>query len=198
VSFLRPIALACAAAIIFVTGCDRLASSKSPFRGIDVTGSQIGRDFRLPDHTGKERVLADFRGKVVLVTFGFTHCPDVCPTTLANAASAVRQMGEAGKDVQVVFVTVDPNRDTPELLRQYVTAFDPRFLGMRGDESQVRNTAKDFKIYVSVQPGKTPETYTVNHETKMFAFDREGRVRLMIPHDSAPAAIASDLKILLN
>jgi protein SCO1/2 len=200
VRFLRAFALsACAAAMIYAAGCDRIAGAgKSPFHSIDVTGSEMGRDFRLTDHTGKERTLADFRGKVVVIDFGFTRCPDVCPTTLANLASAVRQMGEDANRVQVLFVTVDPKRDTLELLRQYVTAFHPGFLGMGGDPAQIRKTTKDFKMYVAEVPGKTADTYTVDHTTQMYAFDREGRVRLVIPHTTAPAAIASDLKILLN
>jgi protein SCO1/2 len=200
VRLLRPLAaVACAAAMLFAAGCDRIGgAAATPFAGIDVTGSEMGRDLRLTDHTGKERTLADFRGKVVLVIFGFTQCPDVCPTTLANAASAVRQMGEDAKHVQVVFITVDPKRDTLELLRQYVTAFDPQFLGMGGDPARVLKTAKDFNMYVVERPGKTPDAYTVDHSTQMYAFDRQGRVRLVIPHSSTPAAIASDLKILLN
>ena len=195
----RLLALACLAAAIFAAGCDKLGGSrKTPFHGFDVTGSAIGRDFRLTDHTGKERTLADFRGKVVFIVFGFTQCPDVCPTALANAASAVRQMGEDGNQVQVLFVTVDPKRDTLELLKQYVTAFHPQFLGMGGDTAQVLKTAKDFNMYVAQRPGATPDAYTVDHTTQMFAFDREGRVRLVIAHGTAPAAIASDLKILLN
>lgn len=198
--FLRAFAaLSCAAVMIFAAGCDRIPGAvKSPFQSIDVTGSEMGRDFRLTDHTGKERTLADFRGKVVVIAFGFTQCPDICPTTLANLASAVRQMGEDASQVQVLFVTVDPKRDTLELLRQYVAAFHPQFLGMGGDPARVLKTAKEFKMYVVERPGKTPDTYTVDHSTQMYAFDREGRVRLVIPHTAAPAAIASDLKILLN
>jgi protein SCO1/2 len=185
--------------LILAAGCDRIgAPGKTPFNGIDVTGSAAGRDFRLADPAGQERTLADFRGKVVLVTFGFTQCPDVCPTTLANVASALRQMGEDAKQVQVLFVTVDPKRDTPALLRQYVTTFNPQFLGLRADPAQVAKTAKDFKIYVAEQPGTSADTYTVNHSTEMQAYDREGRLRLIIPHTTAPTAIASDLKILLN
>ena len=196
---LRALALACAAVMILAAGCDKLPGArKSPFNGVDVTGSDMGRGLRLMDHTGQERALADFRGKVVLVIFGFTQCPDVCPTALANAASAVRQLGEEGKQVQVLFITVDPKRDTLELLRQYVTAFDPRFLGMGGDAERVLRTAKDFNMYVAQRPGTTPDTYTVDHSTQMYAFDREGRVRLVIAHGTAPAAIAADLKVLLN
>jgi protein SCO1/2 len=195
----RAIAVACLAALLFTAACDRLGlSAKTPFQGVDVTGSEIGRGLALTDHTGKERTLADFRGKVVLVIFGFTQCPDVCPTTLANAASAVRQLGDEAKDVQVLFITVDPKRDTLELLRQYVVAFHPQFLGMGGDAARVAKTAKDFNMYVAERPGKTPDAYTVDHSTQMYAFDRQGRVRLVIPHTAAPAAIASDLKVLLN
>jgi protein SCO1 len=195
---MRPFAAACVAVFLLATGCDRigLGGSKTPFQGVDVTGSDVGRGFALTDHTGKERTLADFRGKVVLVIFGFTQCPDVCPTTLANAASAVRQMGDDARNVQVLFVTVDPKRDTLELMRQYVTAFNPQFLGMGGDPARVARTAKDFNMYVAER--KTGDTYTVDHSTQMYAFDRQGRVRLVIPHTNPPAAIAADLKVLLN
>jgi protein SCO1/2 len=189
---------ALAAVLVFaVAGCER-GPVPSPFQGIDVTGSPMGADLRLTDHNGKERSLADFRGKVVVVAFGFTHCPDVCPTTLANLASAMKQLGEDASGVQVLFVTVDPKRDTLELLRQYVPAFHPQFLGMGGTPDAVAKTTKDFKMYVQERAGASPETYTVDHSTQMYAFDRAGKVRLVIAHGTAPAAIASDLKILLN
>jgi protein SCO1/2 len=185
--------------MILIAGCDRIAGGgKTPFQSIDVTGSEMGRDLRLTDHSGKERTLADFRGKAVVVAFGFTQCPDVCPMTLSNLASAVRQLGEEGKQVQVLFVTVDPKRDTAELLRQYVTAFNPGFIGLRGDAAQTSKTTKDFKMYVEEVPGKTADTYTVNHTTHIYVFDREGRMRLVVPHTLAPAALAADLKVLLN
>jgi protein SCO1 len=208
----RALAAAACAALVLAAGCDRIASSnRTPFKGIDITEPReegtassgkrkpsLGSELRLTDQNGRERTLADFRGKVVFIVFGFTQCPDVCPTALANAASAVRQMGEDGKQVQVLFVTVDPKRDTPEVLGQYVTAFDPRFLGLGGDAERVLKTARDFGMHVAQRPGSTPDTYTVDHSTQMFAFDREGRARLLIPHGTPPAAIASDLKILLN
>jgi protein SCO1/2 len=196
--FARFLGLALAAILAFaLAGCER-GPAKSPFQGIDVTGSPMGGELRLTDHNGKERSLADFRGKVVVVAFGFTHCPDVCPTTLANLASAVKQLGADAAGVQVLFVTVDPKRDTPELLRQYVPAFNPQFLGLGGTPEAVAKTTKDFKMYVQERPGTTPETYTVDHSTQTYAFDRNGKVRLVIAHGTAPAAIASDLKILLN
>jgi protein SCO1/2 len=194
----RALAAALAAAMLLASGCDRVASVKTPFQAIDVTGSPMGREFRLADHNGKERTLADFRGKVVVMAFGFTQCPDVCPTTLSNLAAAMKQLGADASQVQVLFVSVDPKRDTPELLRQYVPAFDPSFLGMTGDAAAVTKTAKDFNMYVAERPGKTADTYTIDHSTQMYAFDREGRVRLVIPHASAPSAVASDLRILLN
>jgi protein SCO1/2 len=195
----RLLVAGCAAVMSLAAGCDRIATAgRTPFQGIDVTGSEVGKGFSLTDHTGRERTMADFRGKVVLVIFGFTQCPDVCPTTLANAASAMRQLGDRAKDVQVLFVTVDPKRDTLELLRQYVVAFYPDFLGMGGDAARVARTAKDFNMYVAERPGKTADTYTVDHSTQMYAFDREGRVRLVIPYTNPPAAIASDLQVLLN
>jgi protein SCO1/2 len=196
---LRLFVAALMATLALVAGCDRISmSGKSPFQGIDVTGSPMKTDFRLVDHTGKERALADFRGKVVVIAFGFTQCPDVCPTTLANLAAAVKELGPHAAQVQVLFVTVDPKRDTLELLRQYVAAFDPDFLGLGGDAAAVLKTAKDFNMYVQERPGTTPGAYTVDHSTQMYAFDRQGRVRLVISHGTAPSAIASDLKILLN
>jgi protein SCO1/2 len=190
---------ALAAASLGLTGCDKLfAPPKSPFTGIDVTGGEMGGPLRLTDHDGRARSLADFRGKAVVVVFGFTHCPDVCPTTLADMARAVRELGERERDVQVLFVTVDPQRDTAELLRQYVPAFHPSFIGLRGSEAEVAAVTKDFKVYANQRPGKTPETYTVDHSAQSFVFDREGRVRLLLPPNMPSAAIASDLRLILN
>jgi protein SCO1 len=192
-------ALAVVAAAASVTGCDKLfAPAKSPFRGIDVTGGDMGRELRLRDPSGAERTLGDFRGKVVVVSFGYTHCPDVCPMTLANLASARRKLGDDGKDVQVLFVTVDPQRDTPEVLAQYVPAFDPTFIGLTGSPDDVSRTSKSFHVYANARPAKPGEPYMVDHSAQMFAFDRQGRVRLVFAPDLAPDAIASDLRILLN
>jgi protein SCO1/2 len=188
-----------AAAALGLGGCEKLfAPPKSPFTGIDVTGGDMGGPLRLTDHEGRARSLADFRGKVVVVVFGFTHCPDVCPTALSDMARAVRQLGDRGREVQVLFVTVDPKRDTAEVLRQYVPAFHPDFIGLRGSEAEVAAVTKDFKVYASARPGKTPETYTVDHTAQHFVFDREGRLRLLLPPGMANAAIASDLRLLMN
>ena len=196
----RRAALAAALAVCAwgLAACDKLFPAKSPFNGIDITGGAMGGELRLADHDGNPRTLADFRGKVVLVFFGYTHCPDVCPTTLADLASAVKRLGEDAARVQVLLVTVDPKRDTPELLKQYVTAFDPAFIGLRGDAEALTRVTRDFHVYWSVREGKTPQSYTVDHAGQVFALDRQGKARLMFAPGTAPALIASDLRLLLN
>jgi protein SCO1 len=190
------IALGCALSLL--AGCDRLASSKTPFKGVDVTGAPMGGELRLTDHNGKPRSLADFRGKVVVVNFGYTQCPDVCPTTLADLSSAVKKLGADASSVQVLFVTVDPKRDTPELLRQYVPAFNPDFLGLYGDAAATLKATKDFKVFAQERAGKTGESYTVDHTAQSFAFDRNGKLRLVLGYGMTPDAMASDLRLLLN
>jgi protein SCO1 len=194
-------ALRVAAAIlcaVMAAGCERLGGSKTPFKAVDVTGAPMGGELRLTDHNGKPRSLADFRGKVVLVNFGYTQCPDVCPTTLADLAAAMRKLGADASQVQVLFVTVDPKRDKPELLRQYLPAFDASFLGLYGDEDATKKVTRDFKIYAQERPGRTPETYTVDHAAQTFVFDKQGKLRLVMGYGMPPDAIASDLRLLLN
>ena len=185
------------AAAVAIGACDR-GTPRTPFHATDVTGAPIGRELALADHNGVARTLGDFRGKVVLVTFGYTRCPDVCPTTLSDLASAVRKLGPEGSRVQVLFVTVDPKRDTAELLKNYVPAFDPRFLGLRGDAEATEKAEKEFRVYAAEREGKTPQSYTIDHTAQMFAFDPEGRLRLMIAPGSAPDDIAADLRLLMN
>lgn len=190
---------AIALAALLLPGCDKLLSPpRTPFHGADVTGLDVGSALRLADFDGKMRTLADFRGKLVIVDFGYTQCPDVCPTTLHDYAEAMKKLGADAAQVQFLFVTVDPKRDTPKLLKEYVPAFDPRFLGLRGDAEATERVTKDFRIYAQARPGKTPESYTVDHSSQVFVFDREGRLRLMIPAATAPADIASDLRVLLD
>jgi protein SCO1/2 len=169
------------------------------FNAVDVTGVDWGKDFGLLDHHGERRTLADFRGKVVMLFFGFTHCPDVCPTALATLAQARRQLGEDADKVQGLFVTVDPKRDTPEVLAKYVTAFDPSFLGLYGDEGATERAAKEFKIYYRAQTPDANGAYGVDHSGQVYVIDPEGRLRLYIrSHDAAPEAIAHDLRLLLG
>jgi protein SCO1/2 len=183
---------------VLAVGCERLTGSHTPFKAIDVTGAPMGGELRLTDHNGKPRTLADFRGKVVLVNFGYTQCPDVCPTTLADLAAALKKLGADASQVQVLFVTVDPKRDKPELLREYLPAFDPSFLGLYGDEDATRKVTRDFKVYAQERAGRTPQTYTVDHAAQTFVFDRQGKLRLVMGYGMAPDAIAADLRILLN
>ncbi len=187
------------AAALALGACDRPGGgARATFNAVDVTGVKMGEDFRLPDHEGRERSLADFRGKVVVLNFGYTQCPDVCPTTLGDLAKAVRSLGPEGERVQVLFMTVDPKRDTQPLLKEYVPAFHPSFIGLRGDAAQTAKVTKDFHIYAQERPGKTPETYTVDHSAQSLVFDPKGRLRLVIGYGMEPDKIAQDLRILLN
>jgi len=191
--------LGLALAAFAAAGCDKLLpGSATPFNGVDITGSDLGPDFRLTDHNGTPRSLADFRGKVVALFFGYTHCPDVCPTTLSDMAKALQILGPDAPRVQVLFVTLDPKRDTPELLRSYVPAFNPTFLGLHGDAAATAKVTKDFKIYAAERPGKTPESYTVDHSAQSLVFDAKGRLRLMLAYGTPGEKIASDFRILLN
>jgi protein SCO1/2 len=194
----RWIAAVLALGAVLAAGCDKLGPSRSPFFGVDVTGAKMGGELRLKDSTGKDRSLADFRGKVVTLFFGYTHCPDVCPTTLADMAKTMKLLGPDAQRVQVLFVTVDPRRDTPELLGQYVPAFDPSFIGLWGDAGATAKAAKDFNIYFQDRPGKDAASYTVDHTAQSFVIDKEGRLRLVWPYGIEPAQMAGDLKVLLN
>ena len=169
------------------------------FKAVDVTGVPWGKDFQLLDHLGQRRTLADFRGKIVMLFFGFTHCPDVCPTALATIAQARGLLGEDARRVQGLFVTVDPKRDTPQVLAKYVTAFDPSFLGLYGDEAATERAAKEFKIFYHAHTPDTHGAYGVDHSGQVYVIDGEGRLRFYIKsHDTTPEAIAHDLRLLIR
>jgi protein SCO1 len=168
------------------------------FQSSDVTGSSFGREFALHDPAGNERTLTDFRGKAVVVFFGYTQCPDVCPTTLATLAETMKQLGKDADRVQVLFITVDPERDTPELLSKYVPAFDPRFVGLRGDADETARTAKEFRILYQKQPGASPGSYTMDHSAGTFIFDPQGRLRLYVGLAQGPDVFAHDIRELLK
>ena len=184
-----------AAALLAAAGCERAAPS---FRSSDITGTSFGRDFALTDHHGRPRTLADFRGKVVVMFFGYTQCPDVCPTTLSELAEAMRRLGADAARVQVLFVTVDPERDSAELLGHYVPAFEPSFLGLRGDAEALARTAKEFKVVYQKQPGSTPATYTMDHSAGAYVFDPQGRLRLYVSYGAGPDVFAHDIRELLR
>lgn len=173
--------------------CQRQAPA---FKGIDVTGAAFGRSFSLPDATGATRSLAEFKGKLVLVFFGFTQCPDVCPTALSRAVEVRRLLGQQADRLQVVFISVDPERDTPELLREYLKAFDPSFIALRGDADALAATAKEFKVIY--QKVATPSSYTMDHTALSYVFDPTGRLRLALRHEQSAEDVATDLRILLR
>jgi protein SCO1/2 len=186
-----------------LAACDKAAlpglgaSSKPSFKAIDITGADYAQGLELTDPSGKRRTLAEFKGKVVVVFFGFTHCPDVCPTTLVELSAVKKQLGADGERVQVVFVTVDPERDTPELLKAYVENFDKGFVALRGTPEETRAVAKHFKVFYNKVPGKTETSYTVDHTAGSYVFDTAGRIRLFTRHGSGTEALAHDLRILL-
>ena len=171
---------------------------RARFQSSDVTGAAFGRDFKLTDHKGQVRTLADFRGKVVVMFFGYTQCPDVCPTTLSDLAAALQKLGADAGRVQVLFVTVDPERDTPELLAQYVPAFNPTFLGLWGDTAATAAAAREFKVLYQKQPGSTPGSYTMDHTAGTFIFDPQGRLRLFVSHGQGADIFAHDIRELLR
>jgi protein SCO1/2 len=171
---------------------------KPDFRATDITGANFGRDFALTDHTGKPRALADFRGRVVVMFFGFTRCPDVCPTTLAELAAAVKRLGPDGDKVQVLLVTVDPERDTLEVLSQYVTAFDPRFLALRGTAEETARVAREFKIIYQKVAGVRPDSYTMDHSAGTYIIDTQGRLRLYVSYGRGAEVFAHDIALLLK
>ncbi|MFM0323682.1 SCO family protein [Caballeronia glebae] len=177
------------------------ACEKAPsFKNLDITGNtQFGSDFSLPDTHGKTRTLADFKGKAVVLFFGYTHCPDVCPTTLAELSQAMQQLGDKSKDVQVLMVTVDPARDTPDLLGQYVAAFNPTYIGLRpADDAQLVKVAKDFRVYYAKSQGKTPGDYTMDHTAASYVFDKDGKLRLFARDGQGVEPWVHDLKLLID
>ena len=189
-------------AIVAVIAAAMLLAACSPeaptFKGADITGASFGRELALADHHGKARTLADFRGKAVVIFFGFTQCPDVCPTALSALAEAMRRLGPDAARVQVLFVTIDPERDTADLLSRYVPAFHPSFLGLRGDAEATARVAKEFKVLYQKVPGQTPDTYTMDHSAGLYLFDPQGRLRVFESHGQGAEAIAHDLAQLLR
>jgi len=181
----------------FLAACDRPSSGEG-FQSTDITGAELGRSLKLTDHEGQQRTLEDFRGKVLVVFFGFTHCPDVCPTTLAELAQARNKLGPQGERVQVAMVTVDPERDSPEVLEQYVTALDPSFIGLTGSAQDIARTAREFKVFYQKSEGSAPGSYSVDHSSGAFVFDPQGRIRLLVPYGSGADVFVHDIGRLLD
>ena len=186
--------LCCLSALV---ACDTKTSTpKASFANTDITGSDFGRDFSLIDHTGQRRTLADYRGKVVALFFGFAQCPDICPTTLSDLAQVKQQLGADGDKLQVLFVTVDPERDTQEVLAGFVPAFDPSFVALRGSKDEIEKVTKDFKVFAQKVAGKDGGAYTIDHTAATYVFDQEGRIRLFVRHGNATKTLAGDIAIL--
>lgn len=190
----RALLAATALAAIALTACDRKTSVN--YHGIDLTGANYATDIRLTDPDGKERTLADFRGKAILIFFGFTQCPDVCPTALARASEVKRLLGPDGERFQTLFITVDPERDSPEVLKAYTAAFDPSFIGLYGDLERTAQTAKDFKVYYKKVP--TGASYTMDHTSLSYVYDPQGKLRLALRHEQPAQDYADDIRKLLN
>ena len=184
-----------------LAGCgDKPAGSapKASFRSVDITGAEYARKLELPDAEGKLRSLGEFKGKVVVVFFGFTQCPDVCPTTMAELSQVKRALGDDGARLQGVFVTLDPERDTGVVLKAYVDNFNAGFVGLRGNAEQTQQAAREFKVFFAKAPGKTESSYTIDHTAGSYIFDPQGRIRLFSRHGAGPKALEDDIRALLR
>lgn len=179
-------------------GCDQPSTGghATPFKGIDITGAPYGQGFTLTDFNGQPCTLADYRGKVVMLYFGFVQCPDVCPTALARASAVMQQLGTDAAQVQLLFVTVDPERDKPEMLRDYMATFDPSFMALTGSAEQIKAAAAEFRVYYKKVP--TGSSYTMDHTALTYLFDREGRIRVALRHEQTADDYAADVKRLLQ
>jgi len=187
-----------AAAGGLLTACSKQAPA---FVAFDITGVDYGRDFSLTDHNGKTRHLGDFAGKVVVLFFGYTQCPDFCPTSMLELAEAKKALGQDGERLQGLFITVDPERDTPELLKAYMGNFDPSFLALYTSPEKLAALAREFKVYykkVPSEPATTPPSYTMDHSAGSYIYDTRGRLRLFTRYGSGAPALASDIAILLK
>jgi protein SCO1/2 len=184
--------------LVAVLGLSACSQDKPAFRGVDITGADYAQGWSLSDQDGQVRTLKDFSGKVVVVFFGFTQCPDVCPTALQEIAEAKQLLGADSGKLQGIFITIDPERDTPELLKAYVANFGPDFVALRPSPEQLPKVTKDFKIYYKKVEGKTPTSYSMDHSAGSFTFDPQGRIRLYNRHASGAAVLAADARILLS
>jgi protein SCO1/2 len=207
----RPLAAALASlALLGLAACGEAASPPPPgaataaapsagasFKAVDITGLDYGKALKLQDPEGRTRSLGDFAGKLVVVFFGYTQCPDVCPTTMAELAQVKKALGADGEKLQAVFVTVDPERDTAELLKAYMQSFDPAFVALRGTPEEIKAVAQGFKVFYQKVPGKTEGAYTVDHTAGAYVFDTQGRTRLFVRYGSPVEAWVADLKLLL-
>lgn len=190
--------IALAFVVTLLVGCEQAEPLAHRFTSVDITNAPWGKDFALTDHNGVPRTLADFKGKAVILFFGYVNCPDMCPMTLYKLSIVMQQLGPDAERVQVLFVTLDPARDTPEVLGQYAPGFHPSFLGMYADEETIARTAKDFKVFSAKQEADAEGFYTVDHMGPSFVFDAQGRLRLFVSDEHSADAVAEDLRTLLK
>jgi len=185
---------------LFLGAMALAACSPQPvrFEGVDITGADYAQGFALTDHTGSRRTLADYKGKLVVVFFGFAQCPDVCPTTLSKLVEVKQRLGKDGEKLQAVFITIDPERDTQAVLAQFIPAFDASFVGLRGTAEETSETARQFKVFYQKVPGPTPTSYTMDHTAGSYVFDTQGRIRLFLKHEQSAESVVNDLKQLLG
>ena len=188
-------ALLLAASVLALTACEKPAQS---FNAIDITGADYATGFSLTDHNGQARTLADFKGKVVVIFFGFTQCPDVCPTSMSELAQARQMLGADGDRLQGLFVSIDPERDTPDIMKQYISSFDPTFLALFAKPDELPEVARSFKVYYKKVVGSQPDTYTMDHSAGSYIYDPSGRVRLYSRYGGGAQALADDVKKLLD
>ena len=193
----RLLAVLLACCFVVLSGCSD--DRKPAFGAVDITGADYAKDFNLADFDGKRHTLKDFQGRVVVLFFGYTQCPDVCPTSMTELVEVKKLLGADADRLQVLFVTIDPARDTPAMLKAYMGNFDPNFLGLHADnDEQLATLTRDFKIYAKKVEGKTPGTYTMDHSAGMYVYDPQGRLRLYTRYGSGAAALASDIQQLLK
>lgn len=190
------LAVTAALAALSLFGCQ--SQNDLPLKGVNLTGAEHGKDFPLFDPEGHQRSIKDFAGKVVVVFFGYVQCPDVCPTTLQELTEAKALLGPLGERLHAVFITVDPQRDTPQMLKAYTNNFSPDFVGLSGTPEQVAQVARDFKVFYKKVPGKTPDTYTIDHSAGMYMYDPQGKLRVYHRYGQGAAALAHDAKLLLE
>ena len=185
------------AALLGLAGCTG-SEPAAKFHTLDISGVDYAKGFSMPDAHGQQRSLADFAGKVVFVYFGFAQCPDICPTTMLEMAEVKKLLGEDGDKLQIVFVTVDPERDTPEVMRAYMESFDPQAVALVGNAEQIAAMARDFKVFYEKKPGSTPDTYTIDHSASGYMYDPQGRLRLYVRYGTPVDQIAADVRQLLK
>ena len=180
------------------SGCKQPQDNPETYSATDVAGANFAKDFSLTDHYGQRRTLSDFKGKVVILFFGYIHCPDICSNTLSELAAVMQRLGDKADSVQVLFVTLDPERDTPSIMAKFVSSFNPNFLGLYGSPEQIAETAKEFKLFYQKQPGKSKKIYTLDHSAGTYIYDASGKLRLYASYGLGVDALVADVHLLLK